>query len=80
LRCVQWALANGSTWLTWRCQDLAAGHYDCGSDHAEHSDDTCVHTNCDRKHAMELLQWAHENGCPCTCTEAAAVAAAAAEV
>ena len=71
LRCVEWALANGSTWLEWRCQYLAPRHYYCRSEGTEHSDDTCP-LQCDRKQAAELFQWAHENGCPCTCGEAAA--------
>jgi hypothetical protein len=83
LRCVQWALANGSTWLTWRCQDLALQHYHCNSggteNNAEHSDDTCS-PNCDRKYAAELFKWAHENGCPCTCNDGATAAIAAAAV
>jgi hypothetical protein len=78
LRCVEWALANGSsTWLTWRCQDLAPQHYQCDSDGLVHSDDACSDARCQRKHAAELFTWAHENGCPCTCNETAAAAAAA---
>eukprot|EP00953_Heterococcus_sp_UTEX-ZZ885_P008670 5174-Heterococcus_DN1.PRE.8 len=81
LRCVQWALATGSTWLVWRCQDLAPEHYHCnsgGTEHsADHSDDTCS-PKCDRKYAAELFQWAHENGCPCTCNDGATAAIAAA--
>jgi hypothetical protein len=72
LRCVRWAIANGSTWLEWRCQDLAPEHYDCDSGDVEHSDETCFPA-CDRKHAAELFKWAHANGCACTCGEAAAV-------
>jgi hypothetical protein len=74
LRCVQWAVANGSTWLVWRCQDLALENYSCCSDGTEHSDETC-YLNCDRKHAHEVFVWAHENGCPCTCNEPVAAAA-----
>jgi hypothetical protein len=73
LQCVQWALANGSTWLGWRCQDLASQNYSCSSDDAEHVDDTCD-PHCDRKYAAELFEWAHENGCPCTCGNAAVAA------
>jgi hypothetical protein len=73
LNCMQWAIANGSTWLVWRCQDLAPYMYSCiGSGCAEHSDDTC-YDSCNRKGAAELFKWAHENGCPCTCNDAAAV-------
>jgi hypothetical protein len=77
LRCVQWALANGSTWLVWRCQDLTPQHYECCTDGAEHGEDTCD-PDCHRKNAIQLFAWAHEHGCPCTCGEAAAAAAAAA--
>jgi hypothetical protein len=65
LECVQWAVANGSTWREWRCQDLAPQHYECKSRGAEHSDDTC--SPCCRKSAREVFAWAHEHGCPCTC-------------
>jgi hypothetical protein len=46
------------------------------------SDDTCCCLYCHKQHAHELLQWAHENGCPCTCGNdgVAAVAAVAAAV
>jgi hypothetical protein len=75
-RCVQWATANGSTWLAWRCQYLTPAYYCCDSEGTDvHSDETCPPA-CDRKHAHEVFKWAHENGCPCTCG-AAAVAAAA---
>jgi hypothetical protein len=74
LECVQWAIASGSTWLDWSCQDLATAHYDCQSDSTEHSDDTCHRKYCGKQHAAELFQWAHENGCPCTCDEAAVAA------
>jgi hypothetical protein len=74
LRCVQWAVASGSAWRTWQCQDLTPGNYSCESDGGEHSDDTCWRA-CVRKHAVELFKWAHENGCPCTCDETAAAAA-----
>jgi hypothetical protein len=49
---VQWAVASGSGWLDWNCEDYAAAKYD--------------HKN-DRKQAADVLQWAHANGCPCTC-------------
>jgi hypothetical protein len=75
--CVQWALANGSTWLEWRCQDLAPEHFDCHSVGSEHSDESCNRKYCGKQHAVELFQWAHENGCPCTCSETAVAAAAA---
>jgi hypothetical protein len=77
LRCVQWAIANGSTWRTWRCQDVAPQLYRCKSDDTEHSDDTC-NSNCHRKNAIEVFRWAHQNGCPYTCNEAAAAVAVAA--
>jgi hypothetical protein len=70
LRCVQWAIANGSSRGTWRCQDLAPEHYHCGSNSAGHNDDTCTDRPCYRKQACMLFFWAHENGCPCTCGNA----------
>jgi hypothetical protein len=52
---VQWALARGSGWLEWKCEDYAAVKFeDVGF----------------RQHATELLEWAHANGCPCTCGHA----------
>jgi hypothetical protein len=75
LECAQWAVANGSTWLEWRCQDLANEYYHCRSTISEHAGEACRCTPaCPRKQASALLQWAHENGCPCTCNEAAAAA------
>jgi hypothetical protein len=52
LAAVQWALASGSGWLDWKCEDYAADQYGatiCGYE------------------ATILLEWAHANGCPCTC-------------
>jgi hypothetical protein len=48
---VQWAIANGSGWLDWHCEDYAASHFS-----------TFV-----AKQARDVLEWAHANGCPCTC-------------
>jgi hypothetical protein len=52
---VQWALACGSGWLEWDCEDYAADKYS----HAHY-----------QKQAAELLEWAHANRCPCTCEHA----------
>jgi hypothetical protein len=52
LAAVQWAVASGSGWLHWECQEYAAAKYRYASD---------------KKQATELLDWAHANGCPCTC-------------
>jgi hypothetical protein len=49
---VQWALACGSGWLDWKCEDYAADQYGL--------------VNLQQQ-AAELLEWAHVNGCPCTC-------------
>eukprot|EP00953_Heterococcus_sp_UTEX-ZZ885_P003354 2338-Heterococcus_DN1.PRE.9 len=49
---VQWAVASGSGWLDWKCEDYAVVKY---------------HDEIDRKQAADVLQWAHANGCPCTC-------------
>eukprot|EP00953_Heterococcus_sp_UTEX-ZZ885_P008668 5174-Heterococcus_DN1.PRE.6 len=80
LRCIQWAIANGSTWLTWRCQDLAPQQYHCKLGVAEHNDDASRGHDCFRNAAIELFRWAHENGRPCTCNEAAVAAAVAAVI
>jgi hypothetical protein len=72
VRSAYWALTNGSTWLEWRCQDLAPEHYyDCDSDVVESSDGICNNLYCDRCSAKLLFIWAHKNGCPCTCNEIA---------
>jgi hypothetical protein len=52
IRAVRWALACGSGWLDWVCEDYAADKY--------------THANY-KQQAAELLEWAHANGCPCTC-------------
>jgi hypothetical protein len=77
VRAVIAALANGGAWGVWKCADLAPQLYDCDSGGGDHSDATC-RGYCDRKNAVELFKWSHENGCPCTC-EADAVEAAAAQ-
>jgi hypothetical protein len=48
---VQWAMASGSGWLYWRCEDYAATNY----------------TQQWQQQAAAVLDWAHANGCPCTC-------------
>jgi hypothetical protein len=49
---VQWAQSCGSGWLDWKCEDYAADQYGL--------------VNLQQQ-AAELLEWAHANGCPCTC-------------
>jgi hypothetical protein len=49
---VKWALSEGCTWGDWQCEKLAPELYD---------------EDAFREDAVELLAWAHENGCPCTC-------------
>jgi hypothetical protein len=49
---VQWAVAAGSGWLHWKCEDYAAEKY---------SKESMKHR------AADVLTWAHANGCPCTC-------------
>jgi hypothetical protein len=51
LSALQWAIAAGSGWLDWHCEDYTASHFD-----------TFV-----AKQARDVLEWAHANGCPCTC-------------
>jgi hypothetical protein len=52
LSAVQWALACGSGWLAWQCEDYAPDKYKDAQD---------------KQQATELLEWAHADGCPCTC-------------
>jgi hypothetical protein len=63
---IAWALANGCKWGHWRCEDLLPEHWSGGG---------CGEQACD------LLRYAHENGCPCTCDAetAAAIKTALAE-
>jgi hypothetical protein len=53
-----WALSKGCSWGVWRCQDLAPDLYTVEDDN--------------REDAVELFEWAHENGSPCTCEAATA--------
>jgi hypothetical protein len=55
-RAVQWALANGGTWGNWQCSLFSAER----------------HREKYVPQAAELFEWAHKNGCPCTCDQAAA--------
>jgi hypothetical protein len=48
---VRWALSCGSGWLQWKCDDYAADKYKVEL----------------KQKATKLLEWAHANGCPCTC-------------
>jgi hypothetical protein len=52
---VQWAMTAGSGWLAWQCEDYSADNYE----------DALY-----KQQATELLEWAHANGCPCTCEHA----------
>jgi hypothetical protein len=52
LSAVQWAIASGSGWLDRHCADYAANNF--------------INTTA-KRHAAEVLEWAHANGCPCTC-------------
>jgi hypothetical protein len=49
---VQWAVAAGSGWREWKCEDYAAEKY-----RLQHM----------KQRAAGVLTWAHANGCPCTC-------------
>jgi hypothetical protein len=49
---VQWAIAASSGWREWDCDDYAADLYKLPKL---------------AQQATELLEWAHANGCPCTC-------------
>jgi hypothetical protein len=52
LPAVQWAIASGSGWLEWKCKDYDAGKY---------------RKSYDKRRARDVLNWAHANGCPCSC-------------
>jgi hypothetical protein len=54
LAAVQWAISSGSGWLDWHCNDYAGVKYDYKSE---------------KQQAAAVLQWAHANGCPCTCSQ-----------
>jgi hypothetical protein len=58
LSAAQWAIGSGSGWLNWKCEDYAQTNFA----HTDH-----------KKHAADVLQWAHANGCPCTCGHSTAV-------
>jgi hypothetical protein len=49
---VQWALANGCCWSRWKCRDEEVMYYD--------------HNGIPQQE-NPLFEWAHSNGCPCTC-------------
>jgi hypothetical protein len=52
LSAVQWAIVSGSGWLDWHCEDYAAGNF------------TLLVA---KQNAAAVLEWAHADGCPCTC-------------
>jgi hypothetical protein len=52
LATVQWAIACGSGWRNWKCADYTADVYN---------------KQYRKKQATDMLNWAHVNGCPCTC-------------
>jgi hypothetical protein len=49
---MQWALACGSGWRDWKCDDYTDDKY------------TGLFN---KQQAAKVLSWAHANGCPCTC-------------
>jgi hypothetical protein len=52
LTAVQRALASDSGWLDWHCEEFAAARFS---------------RRFAKQHAADVLEWAHANGCPCTC-------------
>eukprot|EP00953_Heterococcus_sp_UTEX-ZZ885_P023921 13117-Heterococcus_DN1.PRE.2 len=60
---VEWAISQGSGWRQWSCKQLVLHRF--------------AHDDIKSK-VENLFEWAHENGCPCTCKKTAAAAAAAA--
>jgi hypothetical protein len=71
---VQWALSNGCTWGSWKCQLAVPADYPCSVDGltaAEHNAADCTAVNCAKRNAAALFTWAHEHGCPCSCSDTA---------
>jgi hypothetical protein len=54
LSAVQWAITSGSGWLDWHCEDYSEAKF------------ISLYA---KKHAADVLNWAHANGCPCTCEQ-----------
>eukprot|EP00953_Heterococcus_sp_UTEX-ZZ885_P010725 6256-Heterococcus_DN1.PRE.4 len=52
---VQWAIASGAEWLTWRCEDY----------HVQNTQTIWYYSK--SQTATAVLNLAHANGCPCTC-------------
>jgi hypothetical protein len=55
---VKYALDHGAAWGVWDCQKLLPATVE------QHM------LPCNQQLAKELLEWAHANGCPCTCGQA----------
>jgi hypothetical protein len=68
---VQWALANGCTWGSWKCQAKPSRYYCAfnGRTIAEHNDAECTAAWCCKRQAAALFAWAHGHGCLCTSDE-----------
>jgi hypothetical protein len=69
LQCVQWAIANSSSWGTWRCQHYDSSLYECTCKDGVHDDGPSGDELCDIRQAALVFKWAHENGCPCICND-----------
>jgi hypothetical protein len=52
LPALQWAIKSDSGWRAWQCQHFEASMYNSAEG---------------RQSAAAVLEWAHANGCPCTC-------------
>jgi hypothetical protein len=57
---VEWAISEGSGWQSWSCEALASSKFAYNI----------------KPKAEALFEWAHGNGCPCTCKKTVAAAAA----
>jgi hypothetical protein len=85
---VLWALDHGCSWGDWQCSKLNPDSYYCKASWTPYYRDEghvydeqycqCSGHQCMKWNAIELFEWAHENGCPCTCAADAAAAEAAA--
>jgi hypothetical protein len=69
---MQWALANGCPWGAWQCKDMLPQHWTCWT--CEDQQAPCYRNSCDSNLACDVLRWAHDNGCPCTCDAETAAA------
>jgi hypothetical protein len=81
---VKWALSNGCSWGDWQCSKLNPESFACIASYDTRRRDggqeyneqfcECGDWYCMKRNAIDLFEWAHESGCPCTCAADAAAA------